>query len=97
MPFPELTSFIFSPREYGLTLRAIRDSRPAHLFVDSNIHSQGDAWGILYAGDRGYVLERGSRLSRYELLRNLFEEVAADYEKVAEGRLISVYRRIPGR
>ncbi len=97
MPLFDLTGYLLSPREYELALRAIKERRPAYLFVDTNIRSPGDAWGLINARDKGYTMERASRLSRYDLLRKLFEQVAPDYEKIVEGRLISVYRRIPGR
>jgi hypothetical protein len=97
MPFFELSGYLLSPREYRLALRTVKERRPEYLYVDTNIRRPGDSWNSLNVGDKGYALERASRLSRYELLGKLFEEVAADYEKIAEGKLISVYRRIPGR
>ncbi len=97
MPFFELSSYLLSPREYRLALRTVKERRPEYLYVDTNIRRPGDSWKSLNVGDKSYALERASRLSRYELLGKLFDEVAADYEKIAEGKLISVYRRTPGR
>ena len=44
----------------------------------------------------GYMMERASRLARYDLLRRMFLEVEDDYELVERGTLLSVYRRRDG-
>jgi hypothetical protein len=61
--------------------------------VDSDIETgMRDPWSKLY-GSEFFERERASRLSRYELLRSVFEAVKNKYEKVEEGKLISVYKR----
>jgi hypothetical protein len=95
MPFFDLTSYLFSTREYTLALERIKRMRPRYLFVDTNIEVRDDLWYRLYGkGEKGigYMMERASRLARYELLRRMFLEVENHYELVERGTLLSVYR-----
>jgi hypothetical protein len=95
MPFFDLTSYLFSAREYNLALERIKGTRPRYLFVDANIEVRDDLWYRLYgfgAKNVGYMAERASRLGRHNLLRELFQEVKDEYGLVERGTLLSVYR-----
>lgn len=93
MPFFELTSYLFSPKEYHMALQEMKTRKPEYLFVDTNIDQFHDKWSVLYERDAYYMRERASRLARCELLQHLFGEVRNEYEIVDQGQLISVYKR----
>ena len=68
----------------------IKADKPLYLFVDTNMEHYSDLW---YVFNRYNPVETTCRLERYDLLRQIFDEVKPDYEKVEQGRLISVYVR----
>ena len=71
MPFFDLTSYLFSEREYAMALNRIRTDNPRYLFVDTGINDfEVDAWANLY-DDAFFMEERTSRLGRYELLSRI--------------------------
>jgi hypothetical protein len=95
MGFFELGSFIFSEKESGSAINAIRRDEPEYIFVDSNIEETSDnLWSKMYRSDYA-DRERASRLGRYVVLRNIFGAIEDDYQEVEKGSLISVYKRRP--
>ncbi len=93
MPFFEITWHLFSAKEVQEVLERIRQDRPQILFVDSKISDYTpDPWEKLFTGE-WERRERASRLGRYGELEKIFKAVKEQYEVVAMGELISVYRR----
>ncbi|OPY79187.1 MAG: hypothetical protein A4E65_01972 [Syntrophorhabdus sp. PtaU1.Bin153] len=94
MPFFDLTSYLFSEREYKWVLDTITRDKPRYLFVDTQINNyEVDRWANLYDGPL-FTYERVSRLERYELLFRIFQEVKAAYRAIDKGQLITVYERV---
>jgi hypothetical protein len=93
MPFFETVAHLFSEREYKMVVDKIRNDKPKYLFADSRLGSfASDPWEKIYPS-ASFAKERACRLARYDLLKQIFDEVKSDYEKVEQGRLLSVYRR----
>jgi hypothetical protein len=93
MPFFDLTSYLFSEKEYNEAVNRVKLKKPRYLFVDADIDNPHELWSVLHKNDRFYALEEASRMSRYRLLQKIFGEIRADYEKIEDGKLISVYGR----
>ena len=93
MPFFDLTSYLFSEKEYNEALNRIKLQKPRYLFVDTDIDNPDDLWSILYKNNTFYALEKASRMGRYSLLQQMFNEIKTDYERIEMGKLISVYGR----
>ena len=93
MPFFEMISFVFSEKERDQAIRAIQAQKPAYLFADRSIVlPMEDRWEVLYQSEF-FQKERASHYGRYEVLREIFDGVRGDYEKIEEGELLAVYRR----
>ncbi len=91
MPFFDLTSYLFSEKEYNEAVNRIKLKKPQYLFVDADIDNPRELWNVLHKNDRFYALEEASRMSRYSLLQKIFGEIRTDYGKIEDGKLISVY------
>jgi hypothetical protein len=91
-PMFDVSSYLFSKKEYDTLLAQLRTERPEYLFVDSDICQSDDPWAKLYS-TTFFNAERESRIGRYTLLRQLFDDIRNDYEKADQGKLITVYRR----
>ncbi len=91
-PIFDVSSYLFSRTEYDILLSQLRTDRPEFLFVDSDIYQSDDPWAKIYHSPF-FQKERASRLGRYFLLAQLFDDVKDDYERVEQGKLITVYKR----
>jgi hypothetical protein len=91
-PMFDVSSYLFSRREYDLLLTQLRTDKPTYLFVDSDIYQANDPWAKLYH-THFFEGERASRIGRWALLAQLFDDVKNDYEMVEQGKLITVYKR----
>jgi len=99
-PFFDVSSYLFSKKEFNLTVETIRNGKPKYLFVDTNIDQSQDLLSVLHKYKSllpKYSLSNGqestARMGRYEALRAIFDEFRLNYEKIEHGRLISVYKR----
>ncbi len=93
MPFSELNSYLFSRKEYEAALETVREQTPRYLFVDNNLRDHGpEPWANLYTASL-FSAERISRMGRYALLYKIFLQIEADYKKIDQTELISVYER----
>ena len=91
-PIFDVSSYLFSKREYDILLTQLQTDRPEYLFVDSDIYQSNDPWAKLYHSPF-FQKERASRIGRYLLLAQLFDDVKNDYERIEQGKLITVYKR----
>jgi hypothetical protein len=91
-PIFDVASYLFSKREYDMLLTQLSTDKPEYLFVDSDIYPSNDPWAKLYHTPF-FQRERASRIGRWTLLAQLFDDVKNDYEKVEQGKLITVYKR----
>jgi len=89
-PFFDSLSYLYSKKEYAMIVDKIKGDKPLYLFADTNIDHYSDLW---YVFNRYNPAETTSRLGRYTLLKQIFDEVRTDYDKVEQGQLISVYKR----
>jgi len=93
MPIFELSSYLFSRKERDIAVARIRDRKPEYLFVDTNIDGfRKDPWESVYFGSF-MENERLSRLGRYAVMADIFHQVKADYYKIEQECLLSVYKR----
>lgn len=99
-PFFDVSSYLFSKKEFNLTVETIKKSKPKYLFVDTNIDQSQDLLPVLHKYKSllpQYSLSNGqesiARMGRYEALRAIFDEFRINYEKIEHGSLISVYKR----
>jgi len=93
MPFFEMISFVFSKKERDEAIRMIQDQKPTYLFADRSIVlPMEDRWAVLYPSEF-FQKERASHYGRHEVLREIFQKVFNEYEKVEESELLAVYRR----
>jgi hypothetical protein len=88
----DISSYLFSKKEYDVLLAQLRKERPEYLFVDSGIYQSDDPWAKLYS-TRSFNAERESRIGRYTLLKQLFDDIRKNYDKLEQGKLITVCRR----
>jgi len=71
----------------------IQDQKPTYLFADRSIVlPMEDRWAVLYPSEF-FQKERASHYGRHEVLREIFQKVFNEYEKVEETELLAVYRR----
>ena len=91
-PMFDISSYLFSKKEYDVLLAQLRKERPEYLFVDSGIYQSDDPWAKLYS-TRSFNAERESRIGRYTLLKQLFDDIRKNYDKLEQGKLITVCRR----
>ena len=89
-PFFDSISYLYSKKEYAMIVDKIESDKPLYLFADTNIEDYSDLW---YVFNRYNPAETASRLGRYDLLKQIFDEVKTGYDKIEQGQLISVYRQ----
>ncbi len=96
MPFSEMAVFLISKKESDTTIQKIERIKPRYIFVDNDISENiNDPWGKLFSNN--FInTERAARYGRYMELKKLFDRIIPHYKKIFQGKLLSVYERIPG-
>ena len=95
MPQFEMPYALIAGKETVEAIESIQKSAPRFLFVDTDIDLRNvpfDPWNKLFFSQ----FDKNERISRYGRLlelQKIFNCVRDGYEKVAEGRIISVYKR----
>ena len=95
MPYLEVAKFLVSPRETLRCTEFLKNTKPAVLFVDTDIR-RSFAADRIHSGTRvgdGVHWTSQYHVQRLSLLQEIFLAVQDDYELVEKGILISVYRR----
>lgn len=94
MPFHDLKWYNVTTKELLLAIEVVRKSRPRYLYVDTGIDRDWD-YDIIPPNlpHYGYLHDESVwRSERHKLLAVIFHNVRDDYELVAVGRMISVFK-----
>ncbi len=96
MPFLDVSWFLLTHRETRRCVDSIREARPEHLFVDTDIDRSfnGEIIENSLPVRSGGRLESVLRVQRLGELKKLFNAVREEYAPVERGSLITVYRRL---
>ncbi len=97
LPHFELPWYLISDEKLSATVMRLKELRAEYVFADTDLERAGaDPWAEVYSNE--FIKnERTVRAGRMAELRALFGQVKGDYRLVEKGRLISVYKRLPGK
>lgn len=97
LPHFEMPWYLIGRAKFDESVRRINELSPEYLFVDSDMDPPAnDPWAGIYP-DKFILSEQVVRTGRIAKVRALFQEMRVNYRLVEPGRLISVYRKVPGK